>query len=118
MRGRIDFARLNYILIPKTKEDRDRFRASRLGRVSVPIANLLWGSLTDEGRTLAIVTTLVGAFALDVQHTSAYVLFCALTGLIVGSFAASLRLRLDGVHVSVDAPKRVAVGEPVTFSVT
>ena len=67
---RVDFARLNHILIPASKEGRDRFRASRTGRLLAPVAALA-GSLTDEGRTLFIVTPLVGAFALDVQRTSA-----------------------------------------------
>ena len=52
---RIDFARLNHILIPKTKEELDRFRTSRIARVLFPIVRS-WGSFTDEGRTFFIVT--------------------------------------------------------------
>jgi uncharacterized protein (DUF58 family) len=115
---RIDFARLNHILIPKTKEDRDRFRQSRFGRVAIPLASLFWGSLTDEGRTLLLVTAIVGAFALDVRRTTAYVLFSALAGLLTGSLAASLRLRLKQTRIAVTAPKRVTVRETVSFAVT
>jgi uncharacterized protein (DUF58 family) len=118
MRARkIDFARLNYILIPKTKADRDRFRRSRFGRMLMPLAGL-FGSLTEEGGTLMIVTIIVGAFALDVQRSSAYALFCALAGIVVGSLVAARRLSLAGVRVSVNAPKRITVGEAATFSVS
>ena len=53
---KIDFARLNHILIPRGKTERDRFRESRVGRVVMPTVGLLWGSLTDEGRILVLVT--------------------------------------------------------------
>lgn len=113
---RIDFQRLNHVLIPKTKEERDRFRQSRFGRAVIPLGRL-FGLLTDEGRTLLIVTLVAGAFSVDVRRTTAYVFFSALFALILGSLAASMRLRLVDVELEVLAPKRVTVGELVTFSV-
>ena len=115
---RIDFARLNHILIPKGKEERDRFRASKLGRLLVPLVSVLWGSLTDEGRSLLTVTFVVGAIGIDVRNTSAYVFFALLSGLLAGSLAAAYRLDVREVSVVVDAPRRVTVGEPVTFTIT
>jgi len=114
---RVDFARLNHILIPKGKEGRDRFRASRFGRVIIPVVGFFWGSLTDEGRILVLVTLLVGAFGIDVQKSTAYILFSVLAGLLAASLVASRRLRLDDIAVSVEAPRRVTVGEPVTFTI-
>jgi uncharacterized protein (DUF58 family) len=114
---KIDFARLNHILIPKGKEERDRFRASRTGRVLIPLVGLFWGSLTDEGRSLVVVTFLVGAVSVDVRNTTGYVFFSLLVGLLVGSILAALRLRLVDVTLAVDAPRRVTVGEPVTFTI-
>jgi uncharacterized protein (DUF58 family) len=114
---KLEFARINHIFIPKGKEGRDRFRQSRLGRVVMPLAGLFWGSLTDEGRTLFFVTLLVGAFAIDVQRSTAYVLFSTLAGLLFASLVASRRLRLDDVAVTVDAPRRVTIGEPATFTI-
>ncbi len=114
---KIDFARLNHILIPKGKEERDRFRASRTGRVLIPLVGLFWGSLTDEGRSLVVVTFLVGAVSVDVRNTTGYVFFSLLVGLLVGSLIAALRLRLVDVTLAVDAPRRVTVGEPVTFTI-
>ena len=115
---KIDFARLNHILIPKGKEGRDRFRGSRFGRVVVPLVGFFWGSLTDEGRTLVFVTLLVGAFGIDVQRSTAYILFSVLAGLLAASLVASRRLRIHDVTVSVEAPRRVTIGEPVTFTIS
>jgi uncharacterized protein (DUF58 family) len=115
---RIDFARLNHILIPKTKDERERFRKSWLGRfVLLPIVGV-WESLTDEGRTLVIVTPLAGAVAIDVQRTSAYIVFSVLAGLLAGSLIAARWLRLELATVRVAVPRRVTVGEEVTFSVS
>src|SRR5690349_15484422 len=114
---RIDFARLNHILIPKTKEDRDRFRASWIGRRAILVLGL-WGSLTDEGRTLVVVAPLAGAVALDVQRGPAYFVFAILVGLLVGSLFAARLLRLRNATVHVEAPRRVTVGDHVTFTVT
>lgn len=114
---RIDFARLNHILIPKTKADRDRFRQGRLGRSVLPVLGI-WGSLTDEGRTLIIVAPIAGAVALDVQRTSAYFVFSILIGLIAGSLLTARWLRLERTTVRVFAPRRVTVGDEVTFTVS
>jgi len=38
-------------------------------------------------------------------------------GLLAASLVASRRLRLDDIAVSVEAPRRVTVGEPVTFTI-
>jgi len=114
---RKDFARLNHILIPKGKEERDRLRRTWVGRVVWPLTELLWGALTNEGRTLLIVTGLAGAVSVDVRATTAYVLFSVAAALLVGSLVASRRLRLDDVLVAVDAPRHVTVGEDVTFSI-
>ncbi|MBX3211999.1 MAG: DUF58 domain-containing protein [Labilithrix sp.] len=110
-------ARLNHILIPKTKTERDRFRTGRLGRALAP-AIALWGSLTDEGRMVLVVTLVVGALSADPQRTSAYLVFSILVGLVVGSLAAARALRLERAAVRVSVPRRVTVGEEVTFTVT
>src|SRR5438093_9168556 len=114
---KIDFARLNHILIPKGKEERDRFRDSRLGRVLIPLVSLFWGSLTDEGRSLVLVTFIVGAVSIDVRNTAGYIFFSVLAGVVGGSLAAAFRLRIRDLTLSVDAPRRVTVGEPVTFTI-
>lgn len=114
---KIDWDRLNHVLIPKTKEERDRWRSSRVGRVATRIGDLWW-SLTEEGRMLALLTFVVGAFAIDVRGTSAYVLFSLLSGIVFGSLVAARGLSIPHVAVAVSAPRRVTVGDEVTFMVT
>ena len=114
---KVDFARLNHILIPKGKEERDRFRESRAGRVLLPVGSLFWGSLTDEGRSLVLVSFIVGAVSIDVRNTAGYIFFSVLAGVIGGSLAAAFRLHLHDVTLTIDAPRRVTVGEPVTFTI-
>lgn len=114
---RIDFARLNHILIPKTKEERDRFRRSHRWRLMLwPLG--VWSALTDEGRTLAVVAPLAGAVAADVRRTSAYVLFCLLAGALLGSLLAARLMPLVRASLHVTAPAWVSVGDDVVFGVT
>ena len=113
---RVNFARLNHILIPTTKAGRDRFRASFAGRLIRPLG-WFYGALSDEGRVLAVAALGIGGFGLDVQSTVVYLLWSALAGLLLASLLLTTLHRLDGVRLTVDAPRRVTLGEPVTFSI-
>lgn len=115
---KIDFARLNHILIPKGKEERDRWRRSLVGRAVMPLFGLFWGSLSDEGRLLLVSTFVLGALSADVRATTGYVFFSLVVGVVAGSLAASRMVRITDVKVTVDAPRRVTIGEPVTFTVS
>lgn len=66
---------------------------------------------------MLVVTPLAGAVAIDVQRTSAYMMFALLMGVMIGSVIASRRLRLDRGTVVVRAPRRVTIGDDVTFVV-
>lgn len=112
----INFARLNHILIPTRKEGRDRFRRSLFGRLIGPLA-WFYGALSDEGRVIAVAAVVIGGFGLDVQSTAVYLLWSALAGLLLASLLLTPFHRLDGVRVAVDAPRRVTIGDPMTFSV-
>ncbi len=112
----VNFARLNHILIPTTKAGRDRFRSSFAGKLIRPFAALYY-AFSDEGRVLAVAATAVGAFGVDVQATSVYLLWSILAGLLLASLLLSRFFRLDGVRLAVDAPRRVTLGDPITFSV-
>ncbi|HVJ91355.1 MAG TPA: DUF58 domain-containing protein, partial [Labilithrix sp.] len=110
-------ARINHILIPKRKADRDRLRRGWVGRALFPFVGV-WSSLTDEGRLLFVVAPIVGAVAVDVHRTSAYVCFSLLIGLLVGSVVAARTLRLERTTMRVTAPRRVTLGDDVTFTIT
>lgn len=113
---KIDFARLNHILIPTTSSERDRLRATRSGKTLFFFFGF-FSSLTDEGRTLAVLTPLIGALAVDVRRTTAYVVFALLAALLVASLVAGRTLVLHGTTVQVHAPRRVTIGDELTFTI-
>ncbi len=110
-------ARLNHVFIPATKEGRDRTRRNPLVRAAAPVMWIYKG-LTDTGRWLAVLSILVGAAALDVTTSEAYVLWCLLAGLLLGGFLLRPFYRLDRVHLDVDGPRQVTIGEEVSFRLT
>ncbi|MBM4359785.1 MAG: DUF58 domain-containing protein [Deltaproteobacteria bacterium] len=113
----MNFARLNHILIPATRDGRERIRQSFLGRVFTPIG-WFYGVLSDEGRVFVVLLLFVGTAGLSVDTTQIYVLWSALFGFVLGSLAIRRAFELRSVRVAVRAPRRVAAGEIVTFEVT
>ncbi len=112
-----NFARLNHVLIPGTKEGRDRIRAGWLGRFSWPLV-ALYGALTDEGRMLSLLTVIIGGFGIDVRNTELYVLWAMLAGALGASILVRPLYALHHVAVSVAAPRRVLLGEELVFGIT
>jgi uncharacterized protein (DUF58 family) len=106
---------LNHILLPDGKAERDVVRQSRAVR-SLGAVYGIYDALTEEGRFAFLVTLVVAFTALDVRHADAYALFCVLGALLYASLAMSRLLKLDGVTLEVNAPRRVTVGEPITFT--
>ncbi|MFT3764257.1 MAG: DUF58 domain-containing protein [Minicystis sp.] len=111
----INFARLNHILIPSTKAGRDRFRQSGFGRIIGPLG-WFYSAFTDEGRVLAVASVIVGAFGLDVQSTVVYLLWSAIAAVLSASLLLTRFHRPDGVRLEVSAPRRVTIGEAITFT--
>ncbi|EYF08347.1 DUF58 domain-containing protein [Chondromyces apiculatus] len=113
---KINFAKLNHALIPTTKDGRDRFRQSLLGKLMRPLG-ALYTALSEEGRFLAALSLLAGGLGLDVQSTQAHLVWCWLTAVLLGSLLVHRRYRIDAVRVEVLAAPRVALGEALTFTV-
>ena len=111
----MNLARLNHILIPETKAERDKFRRSRTHRF-FRHAIEFWGSLTREGRFLVIFWPLLGALSLNIRYSQSYLLFSALTGLLLGALAMRRLFRLRGVRLAVSAPPRVTVGQEISLA--
>lgn len=113
----MNLARLNHILIPRTKAERDRFRRSPLLRWLGPLA-ALWNAFSPTGRFLLVVWPLIGAVSLNIRYSQAYVLFSALSALLLAAVLVRRPFRLDGVSLKVHTAPRVTVGQPALFSVT
>ena len=114
---RRDLARLNHVLIPATKSERDRYRNSRVGRRARPLIWLI-GRLTREGRIVLGSVGLAAAFALDVGRTESHMLVFATASLLLASLLFAPAYRLDGVSVDVRCPRRVTVGEELTLTLS
>jgi uncharacterized protein (DUF58 family) len=112
----VNFAKLNHILIPATKEGRDRVRGTLVGRVF----DALYGvylSLSRRGRAVVIVWFFAGILGLEVEERETHLVWCALTGLLVAALVVRRFLGLDGVRIAVSAPRMITVGEEVAFTV-
>jgi uncharacterized protein (DUF58 family) len=111
----LDLARLNHILIPQTKEERDKLRASRFGRAMRPLARL-HAATTKDGQLFASLSFLALVFGLDARRTEAHLLFALLFAAVLASVLVSRRFRLEGGKLEVAAPRQVALGEAVRFT--
>lgn len=113
----VDLARLNHILIPPTKEGRDRLRNSRLGRLARPLEHL-YLTTTADGQLVFMLAVLAGVFGLDARRTEAHLLSGLLLSVVIASFLVGRSFRMRAARIRVTAPQRVMVGEPLTFTVT
>lgn len=112
---KINFARLNHVFIPATKEGRDRLRRGRLGRVLAPFF-YLYESLSPEGGAFFVAALLCGVLGLEVSANEVHAVWGCLTALLLVSLLCARRYRLRGVGLRVLVPRRVSVGDPLTFT--
>lgn len=112
----MNFARLNHIFVPATRDARDRLRQSWLVRAFAPFA-WFYGALSEEGRVLSVLTLFVGTAGVEVGVTQVYVLWAGLSGLLVAALAVRPAYRLGGVSIRLEAPRRVTAGEPMRIGV-
>ena len=113
----MNFARLNHILIPGTRDERERWRRGWVGRVVAP-GWWLFNALSEEGRVLAVLTLFVGTAGLGVDSTRVYVLWASLSGLLLGALLVRRAYSLSRIRMEVTAPPRVSAGEALSFTVT
>jgi uncharacterized protein (DUF58 family) len=113
---KINFAKLNHVLIPSTKPARDRLRKGLLGPLIRPFG-VLYDGLTDEGRTVFLLSFIVGGFGIDVHGSEVHVLWAALAALLAGTLLVTRFHGLTPFRVEVSAPRRVTLGDTITFTV-
>ncbi len=108
--------RLNHVLIPEKKPDRDRVRRTVVGRLFSPVW-AAYTALSREGRGLLLIAIFVGVAGLDVRASEVHLFFAMLAGVLMTSVAARFLFRAPSLRVSVDAPARVSVGDALRFVV-
>ncbi len=113
----MNFARLNHILIPTGKAERDAFRQSRAGKLFRPLVTG-YLALTDEGRFLATFWLICGAAGLEVGTTQIYLLWSVITGLLVASIVHRRYYKLTDAVAHVEAPRRITRGDEAAFAIS
>jgi uncharacterized protein (DUF58 family) len=106
----VDWARLNYVLIPSATYARQRplFRPRR------GVARLFYrilASFTPEGATMSVAMLIAAVFAGDIRRSQAYVAFATLASFLAAAWVASRFVRVPRLGLTVRAPRRVFVGD-------
>ncbi|MFO0613245.1 MAG: DUF58 domain-containing protein [Polyangiaceae bacterium] len=114
---RVNLARLNHILIPTKKPDRDRLRKS-LGFKLVRPGFWFVTALSREGRAFTVGALLIGAAGLDVTDADVYLLFAGMVGMLFAAFLLRPFYRLRACQIEVDCPPRVSAGSKQTFTIS
>ena len=109
------FARLNHVLIPETWAARRRLQRSWLARPLAPLG-WLYEAFSGEGQVLLLLALVAGLLGLDVGNTSVYLVWCVLAGLLVASLLLRPWFSLTGVEAELRVPRRVAIGQPQSFT--
>jgi len=110
-RAKIDWARLNHILIPMPTAVREGERPRMLG----PTARFLLGlnaMFTPEGRAFFVVVILVGVFGVDIYRTQIYLFSNILFAVMGAALVAALLMKRTLVATKLSVPARVSRGEP------
>ncbi len=114
---KVNFARLNHILIPTQAADRERWRNTRLGRALRPLGHF-YEALTRDGQLVLMLSILTGAASLDVQGFDGHLFWAPLTAVQALSLLAARAFAMRDVTLDVALPPRVVAGEDVQFTIT
>ncbi|MFO0560805.1 MAG: DUF58 domain-containing protein [Polyangiales bacterium] len=115
MRRRL--ARLNHILIPSSRAERDRLRHSRVGRVATVIGALFY-RVTPEAQLVAALAFFAGITGLDVPSTDVHMLFALMSATLLASLIVSQFYRLRAVRIEASCAPRVTIGDEQRFTIT
>jgi uncharacterized protein (DUF58 family) len=107
--------RLNHILVPATKAERDRFRRARPFRLLRGLS-ILYERFSEDGQLLVTCTAVASLLALDLKRSDVYLAWATLAGLLFASWVASFFFRLHHVELDVSVPRRVTVGAEAVFT--
>jgi uncharacterized protein (DUF58 family) len=109
-------ARINHILVPSSRLERDRYRHGRLGR---RLARLAWvfARLSREGRALASMASVMLLFGADLSRGESHVLSLATLSLVASGLLFSRGYRPRGLVSNLHVPQRVAVGEEIEIGI-
>jgi len=113
----LNFARLNHVLIPDTKDGRDAQRDRAVVRYVFAPLGRIYFSLTDLGRGVLGLAFIAGLMGLDVLRGQNYYAAAALWTLVIASLVLRRGFGTRGLALEVHAPARAMAGEPIPFRV-
>lgn len=111
----MNLSKLNYILIPSSKEERERLQSRPVGKVFRFLFRVYF-MFSREGRVLFFLWMLTSIMSINIGFTQYYVAWSVLTGVLFGSFLFRRWVTLDGVALGFTGPQRATVGEEVHLS--
>lgn len=114
--SQLNFEKLNYILIPKTKEAREKFIQSRTGAFFLFFFDLYF-MFSRDGRVLLFCWTLATALSINIGFTQYYVVWSVLSGVLLASVLLRRSVMLHGVRVSFLGPARVTKNDEIHLTV-
>lgn len=113
----MNFSKLNYILIPATKEERERFRSSRSGKFFRFVFSLYF-VFSQEGRVLLFFWLIASMLSINIGFTQYYISWSVMTGLLLCSVVLRRGVSLGDVQLTFQSPPRVTVGDPLHLKLT
>lgn len=111
-----ELARLNHVLVPARRSERDRYRRGRVLR-RLRHVSWLFARLSREGRALCTMASLTLFLGADVGRSDAYILPLATLALIVAGLLVSRAYRAGALVSQLSVPQRVAVGEELEIGI-
>jgi uncharacterized protein (DUF58 family) len=113
----LNLTRLNHILIPGTKAERDRLRKRTLGRIFIEPFAKTYYALSREGRVLFVFAAIAAFAGLDVERSQNSMLWALFFSLIATAVALRRLFSLPGVTLEVAGPERVMAGQEAHFDI-
>ncbi len=110
-------ARLNHILIPSTKAERDQLRRRPLGRILVEPFTKTYYALSPVGRAVFLFALAASFSGLDVERSQNSTLWALLFSLLVATLVMRRLFALTAVEIKVVGPQRVMAGQNAHFQV-
>jgi uncharacterized protein (DUF58 family) len=109
-------ARLNHILVPSSRRERERYRSGHVSRRLRTLSGI-FARLSREGRALSSMASLALLFGADLGRGQAHLLSLATLALVASALIVSLAYRSRGLSAALVLPQRVTVGDELSIGI-
>jgi uncharacterized protein (DUF58 family) len=109
-------ARLNHILVPSSRRERERHRSGYASRRLHTLSGI-FSRLSREGRALCSMASLALLFGADLGRGQAHILSLLTLALVASALLVSLAYRSNGLSATLVLPQRVTVGDELSIGI-